>query len=104
MGEGQGLSGSGIFWIINGSVYGLLQVPREYVLCSEVSCDLQALRIPVSRREMDGYTFQCVAIDYSDGTQYLGGVTELEVITLQGYSNGTMITLYEQVSSLTFMF
>ena len=68
------------FWMINGFVYGLLQVPNEFVVCSEVSCDLNTLRIPVVQSEMDGYTFQCVGIDYNTSTHHLGRQTELSVI------------------------
>ena len=79
-----------VFWIVNGSVYGLLHVPNEFVVCSEVSCDLRSLVISVVQNEMDGYTFQCVSIDYNTNTQHLGTQTELSVITLpqDGSFNG----------------
>ena len=51
-------------------------------MCDEISCDLASLVIPVLQREMNGITIQCVGIDYQDNTQYLGGVTALEVISL----------------------
>ena len=70
------------FWIVNGSVYGLLHVPNEFVVCSEISCNPNSLRIPVAQNEMDGYTFQCVGIDYNTNTHHLGRQTELSVITL----------------------
>ena len=71
-----------MFWMINnGSVYGLLHVPNDFVVCSEVSCAL-SLVIPVVQSEMDGYTFQCVGIDYNTNTHHLGTQTELSVITL----------------------
>ena len=78
------------FWMINGSVYGLLQVPIQFVVCSEISCNLRSLRIPVVQSEMDGYTFQCVGIDYNTNTHYLGRQTELSVTTLpqDGSYNG----------------
>ena len=81
--------------MINGSVYGLLQVPNEFVVCSE-SCDLDSLRIPVVQSEMDGYTFQCVGIDYNTNTHHLGRQTELSVFTLNSSQveslNGKLIT------------
>ena len=79
-----------LFWMINGSVYGLLHVPNEFVVCSEVSCDLRSLTIPVVQSEMDGYTFQCVGIDYNTNTHHLGRCTELSVTTLpqDGSFNG----------------
>ena len=72
----------GAFWKINGSVYGPLQVPSGFSVCDEISCDLASLVIPVLQREMNGSTIQCVGIDYHNNTQYLGGVTVLEVIPL----------------------
>ena len=77
------------FWMINGSVYGLLHVPNEFVVCSEI-CALDTLRIPVVQSEMDGYTFQCVGIHYNTNTHHLGRQTELSVITLpqNGSFNG----------------
>ena len=77
--------------MINGSVYGLLQVPNEFVVCSE-SCDLDSLRIPVVQSEMDGYTFQCVGIDYNTSTHHLGTQTELSVITL----NSSLVKFYNR--------
>ena len=71
-----------VFWIINGSVYGLFQIPGDFVVCRIDSCKLDVLTIPVAQSEMDGITFQCVGIDYHNNTQYLGGVTVLEVIPL----------------------
>ena len=73
---------SSIFWMINGSVYGLLHVPKEFVVCSETNCNLYDLRIPAVQSEMDGYTFQCVGIDYNTNTHHLGRQTELSVTTL----------------------
>lgn len=81
----QTLSGS-IFWIINGSVYGSLHVPREFVVCTEV-CDLRTLVVPVVQQDMDGYTFQCVSIDYRGNMLHLGSVKELQALP-QGF-NGT---------------
>ena len=78
----------GTFWKINGSVYGPLQVPSGFSVCDEISCDLASLIIPVLQREMNGITIQCVSIDYHNNTQYLGGVTVLEVLPLpQGLFN-----------------
>ena len=71
-----------VFWIINGSVYGLLQIPDEYILCKEGTCNLNDLTISVVQSEMDGYTFQCVSIDYHTNTQQLGIQKVLSVITL----------------------
>ena len=71
-----------MFWMINASVYGLLQVPNEFVVCSKFTCSLNILDIPVVQSEMDGYTFQCVGIDYNTNTHHLGRQTELSVITL----------------------
>lgn len=86
--ESVTISGFDVFWIINGSVYGLLQVPRDFVVCS--SENINCLEIPNIESEMDGYTFQCVSIDHHRNTQYLGGVTALTVITPQ---NGTFVNL-----------
>ena len=92
-----------MFWMINGSVYGLLHVPNEFVVCSE-SCDLNTLRIPVVQSEMDGYTFQCVGIDYNTNTHHLGTQTELSVTTLpqDGPYNGiyTVTLLVHSIASL----
>ena len=74
--------GSAVFWIINGSVYGILQVPPDYEVCSSEDC----LIILTVTNEINGSTFQCVAIDYHSNTEYLGVVTELTVIALP---NGT---------------
>ena len=71
-----------VFWIINGSVYGLLQIPDEFILCKEETCNLNDLTISVVQSEMDGYTFQCVSIDYNTNTHHLGTLTELSVTTL----------------------
>ena len=92
------------FWMINGSVYGLLQVPIQFVVCSEISCNLRSLRIPVVQSEMDGYTFQCVGIDYNTNTLHLGRQTELSVTTLpqDGSFNGiyTVTLLVHCIASL----
>ena len=82
LGNHDSNTGHHMFWIINGSVYGLLHVPNEFVVCSEVSCDLSSLTIPVVQSEMDGYTFQCVGIDYNTNTHHLGRQTVLSVTTL----------------------
>ena len=68
----------------------------DEISCGEISCDFASLVIPMLQREMDGITIQCVGIDYQDNTQYLGGVTALEVIPLpQGKlnRNGMCISL-----------
>ena len=84
----EGVDFGNIFWIINGSVYGLLQVPGDFSVCSSVLCDLNSLVIHVLKSEMDGITIQCAGIDYLNNTQYLGGVTVLEVFPLpQGQLN-----------------
>ena len=71
----------GFFWIIADSVYGLLHLPKEFVVCSiEQYCNLNDLSIPVIMREMNGFTFQCASIDYSSYTDRLGTRTELTVI------------------------
>ncbi len=77
------LSSDGVFWLINGFLYGPLQVPRDFIVCSEISCDLDALTIPVAQSEMDGSTLQCVIIDYNDNTQYRGEETVLDVTTIE---------------------
>ena len=77
----------GLLWMINGSVYGPLQVPGEFIVCGEV-CDLNTLIIPVVQREMDGYTFQCVSVDYNTSTHYLGEITVLNATTLPEGFNG----------------
>ena len=67
---------------MNGSVYGPLHVPREFVVCGGTACNLHSLTIPVTQREMDGYTFQCVSVDYNTDILHLGEVTVLHVTTL----------------------
>ena len=85
--EGRAITtGSDVFWLVNGMLYGLLQVPLDFEVC----CLLDTLRIPVAQQEMDGYTFQCVHVDYQTHTVYLGGVTVLEVITLSSLPAGLM--------------
>ena len=79
------LSDSEVFWIVNGSVYGALQVPREFVVCG-ARCNLRSLTIPVAQREMDGFTFQCVGIDYHDNSTRLGEITVLNVTPLEGHN------------------
>jgi hypothetical protein len=69
------------YWMINGSVYGLLHVPRDFLVCSSVSCDLNTLTIPVIRSEMNGLTFQCYGIDHQNNMLYLQEVTVLIVHT-----------------------
>ena len=71
---------AGVFWMINGSVYGLLHIPGDFVVCRSDSCELDVLTIPVAQSEMDGYTFQCVGIDYHTKTLDLGRTTVLEVM------------------------
>ena len=79
--------------MINGSVYGPLQVPGEFIVCDE-ECDINTLIIPVVQRELDGYTFQCVSVDYSTNTRYLGEVTVLNVTTLpEGFNGINIITM-----------
>ena len=78
------------FWMINGSLYGLLHAPNEFEVCGESRyrennyyyCNRHSLRIPVVQSKMDGYTFQCVGIDYNTNTHHLGRQTELSVLTL----------------------
>ena len=69
------------FWIVNDDVYGLLQVPRDFVVCSEETCDLLTLQIPVAQEEMNGSTFQCVSIDYHNNSLNLGDLDVLVVTT-----------------------
>jgi hypothetical protein len=88
--EGLGLSGSDIFWIVNGSVYGLLQVPGDFVVCDEIICDLNTFKIPVIREEMNGSTFQCVHISHLDNIPYLGDITVLDV---SSFSSGTELVV-----------
>ena len=78
-------------------MYGLLQVPRDYVVCSEV-CDLHTLTIPVAQREMDGYSFQCVGIDYATNTVSLGDETVLNVTTLPQGLNSKHSLLLDQIA------
>ena len=68
------------FWILNGSVYGLLQTPSDFTACTQTECDPNKLRIPVLREELDGYTFQCGKINYNQTTHSLGQPTVLEVV------------------------
>ena len=85
--------GSEAFWIINGSVYGLLQVPSGFILCGESICDPNTLTIPVLRSEMNGFTFQCVIIDYLNNTQYLEDIVVLEVVAFDGQLNRNGMTM-----------
>ena len=83
----EGLDDENVIWIINGSVYGLLQVPPDFTLeCSESRCD--SLRIPVLQTRMDGYTFQCVHIYYKNNTLYLSEVTALNVSQPPSFLSG----------------
>jgi hypothetical protein len=79
--------GGGVSWIINGSVYGLLHVPKEFIVCSSESCDLTTLTIPVIQSEMNGLMLQCVVVDYLNSILHLGDVTVITVHSLP--SNGT---------------
>lgn len=85
--------GSDVFWIINNSVYGHLQVPTYIVLCStNRSCEPNILTIPVALAEMDGYTFQCLSVDYCNNTLHMGERVALEVLILPEdnfYGNAT---------------
>ena len=76
------------FWIINGDVYGLLQVPRDFVVCGEEICNLLTLKIPVAQEEMNGSTFQCISIDYHSNTFNLGFLNVLVVTTVPYELNG----------------
>ena len=72
----------GHFWIINDSVFGLLNVPREYSVCNIDRCDLSDLLIPLVLREMNNSRFQCVTIGYNlMSLEYLGRLTVLTVVT-----------------------
>ena len=85
----EGLDDENVLWIINGSVYGLLQVPPDFTLeCSESRCD--SLRIPVLQIRMDGYTFQCVHIGYQNNTLYLSEVTALSVSQPPSFLSGML--------------
>ena len=85
------LDDKNVIWIIDGSVYGLLRVPPDFTLgCSESRCD--SLRIPVLQIRMDGYTFQCVHIDYQNDTLYLSEVTALSVSPPPSCLNGMLNT------------
>ena len=90
-----------VFWIINGSVYGLLQIPDEYILCKVEACDLNDITVSVVQNGMDGYTFQCVSIDYNTNTHHLGRQIELSVITLTSSEieaiNGEIINTFMYV-------
>ena len=88
-GTNQGVLEDGMeqspFWIVNGSVYGLLHIPRDFMVC----CDLNSLTIPVPQTEMDGYTFQCVYINHQNNTLSIPGeVTVLHILTIE-LDNGT---------------
>ena len=93
-----------LFWMINSSVHGFLHVPNEFTGCSEANCDPKNLVIPVVQSEMDGYTFQCVSINYNTNTHHLGRQTELSVIPLpqDGSFNGiyTVTLLVHSIASL----
>ena len=94
------------FWKINGSVYGLLNLPNEYTVCDSRSCDPNTLSIPVVLLEMDGYTFQCGRIHYHSSAVWLGDVTELRVTTLpqNGNINGEQILQRENyLSSINYI-
>ena len=63
-------------------------MPRDLTVCTGGFCNLNTLTIPVVQSEMDGYTFQCVNIDYQNNTQYLGELTVLEVIPPPSFITG----------------
>ncbi len=90
------LSGAGVFWLINGSLYGPLRVPRDFIVCSKASCNLNTLTILVVQTEMNGLTFQCVRVDYHDNTEEMGDVRVLEIITLD---NGNAMVLIKELYS-----
>ena len=77
-----------VFWIINGSVYGPLQVPAGFIVCNDRACNLNTLTIPEVWIELDGYIIQCVSINYDGSTLHLRRTVDITVITLQGL-NGT---------------
>ena len=79
---GENGLGSGTFWMINGSTYGLLQVPTGFVVCNQIFCDPTTLQVPVLQIEMDDYVLQCVSIDYNSNILFMGGETVLDVIPL----------------------
>ena len=94
--DGQFMEGH-LYWIVNGSVYGLLHVPRDFVTC----CDLNSLTIPVPQTEMDGYTFQCVEINYQNDTfDFPGEVRVLRVLTIEGLDNGMCSTYVAAASNV----
>ena len=81
--EGLSFTGHDLpYWMINGSVYGLLHVTQEFEVCSGTSCDLSILKIPTIQRELDGFTFQCFHINYHQNRVMSGRTTVLEVLTL----------------------
>lgn len=73
------LCSGAFFWVIAGSVYGVLHIPQEFVLC-DYYCHLHVLRISVVTREMDGLTLQCASINYYTNTVQLGVTTEFTVM------------------------
>lgn len=69
----------GLFWIINDLVYGLLQVPRVFTVCSQGICDLRKLLIPLALKEMNSSSFQCIKINYQSNSTLLGRQTNLTI-------------------------
>ncbi len=82
--------GSRQFWIINEALYGLLQVPREYI----VSLLYQELVIPATRRDMNGSTFQCARIDHQNNTVHYGRRILLKITILPfEFPNGMVCSI-----------
>ena len=92
----------GYFWSVNGnSVYGALQLPKEYKVCLP-TCSLATLTIPVVLAEMDGHTFQCFGINYQTNTAVGGRVTKLNV-TLSRNFTGEHLCMCLHIATMYYM-
>jgi hypothetical protein len=67
------------FWIINGSVYDFLSIPRTFLSGAIPAVNsFVGIVLPQVNLELDGVTFVCATFR-EDGTRVLGGGTRLIV-------------------------
>lgn len=64
------------FWFVNGSAYGLMEIPLDFPSIPEVNSYIQ-LTIPIVTRELNNTIFQCASFDA--GGLVLGSPFELIV-------------------------
>lgn len=78
--------GAQISWKINQTPYRVFEVPSPFSVNRD---DFSLVITGRLHRVFDGYTFQCIGIEWGNGTiqtrEYLGSVTKLMIIhTFQG--------------------